>query len=187
MKKGLLMVIVLLSMASFMAAMAYSSATITNAAKLKVVNTNDALLALENTASWSSTVGFKDKTVKIVNGELFFQFGNGVNNSGGEQFHGLQPNSTYEWNYLFTVKNKSAETINVKISLDGPLAQYITLGVTRGEGTGAYWIGKSAPLELNNITSNGLKNIALKIDMPQNSSFTASEILGSIIVEANAR
>ena len=31
------------------------------------------------------------------------------------EFYGLQPNSEYQWNPLFTLRNKSAETIKVTV------------------------------------------------------------------------
>ena len=85
MKKGLLMVVFLLAISSIMAAMSYNKATVTSASELKVVNTNKALLSLEaNTPwSWQSTVGAKDKTAVVKDGELFFQFGKGINGGTG--------------------------------------------------------------------------------------------------------
>ncbi len=195
-KKGLLMVIVLLAMASFMAAMAYSSAKVTNAAQLKVVNTDQALLTLEDHSpwSWQSTVGSKDKTVVVKDGELFFQFGKGINGgTGAAQFYGLQPNSEYTWNYLFTIRNKSAETLKLTVRLDGPFAQYITLGTTTGQGSGANWGTKGQPLVIDTVppeTRSGMqniRNIALKIEIPSGHPVSATELLGSIIVEAEAK
>lgn len=196
MKKGLLMVVILLAMASLMATMAYSSAMITNVAHLKVVTTDKALLALENKAPWGNdrkTTGSKDNTVTIDEGELVFKFGNGVGSSGGEEFHGLQPNSVYTWNYLFTVKNKSAEDIDVTVYLEGDLANYITLGTTDGNGSGASWGSKGSKLVLNNIqpgdnrSSGNIKNIALKIELPPEFKVPEKVLLGKLIVSAEAK
>ena len=73
MKKGLLMVVLLLALSSIMAAMSYNKATVTSASELKVVNTNQALLSLDaNTPwSWQSTVGANDHTTVVKDGELY--------------------------------------------------------------------------------------------------------------------
>ena len=116
MKKGLLMVVLLLALSSIMAAMSYNKATVTSASALKIVNTNEALLSLEATPwSWENRV--KDKTAVVKDGELYFEFGKGIN---GAEFYGLQPNSVYEWSPLFTVRNKSEETLKVTINAEGP-------------------------------------------------------------------
>jgi hypothetical protein len=117
MKKGLLVVVVLLAMASLMAAMAYNTATITNSASLTIVSTDSALLQLD--AKDASKVGMKDEAAKVVDGNLVFNFNKGRE---GSDF-GLQKNSTYEWfnnvsgNYygLFRVWNHSKE--NLKLNL----------------------------------------------------------------------
>jgi hypothetical protein len=194
MKKGLLMVVFLLAISSVMAAMSYNKAAVTNASQLKVVNTNQALLTLEaNTPwSWQSTVGAKDQTAVMKDGELFFQFGKGINGgSGAPEFYGLQPNSEYQWNPLFTLRNKSAETIKVTISATGPYADLITFG-TVGQGGSPAWGTQGDALVINKVSkeiSSGMqniRNIAVRINVPSGETVSAATLLGSIIVESEA-
>jgi hypothetical protein len=128
MKKGLLLVIVLLCVAGLMAAMAYTSATVTNASTITVTNTNAALLAL--IPQLNTAVGNQDGTASIdANGKLFFNFAKGF---GGATF-GLQRSSTYEWHSLFSAKNNSEETIALKVKQDA-LVTGVTLSI-RAAGT----------------------------------------------------
>lgn len=194
MKKGLLMVVFLLAISSVMAAMSYNKATVTSASELKVVNTNQALLTLEaNTPwSWQDTVGAKDLTAVVKNGELFFQFGKGINGgTGAAEFYGLQPNSEYQWNPLFTLRNKSAETIKVSLSATGDYAQYITFG-TVGQGGTPVWGTKGQPLVIDKVTKEtgsgmqNIRNIAVKISLPSGVTVSQTTLLGSIVVGSEA-
>ena len=103
MKKSLLIVIALLAMASLMAAMALTSATVTNAATIKIVNTQDALVALKP----GTGTGNNENTARIVDGNLVFEFGRGKNGA----MYGLQKNSEYVWESLFIVTNHSETPI----------------------------------------------------------------------------
>lgn len=195
-KRSLLVVIALLCMASLMASMAYTTAKVTNVAELKVTNTNSALLTLEaNTPwSWQDTTGAKDKTVVVKDGELYIQLGKGIaGGNGSPQIYGLQPNSEYQWNPLFTLRNKSAETIKVKISATGELAQYITFGTcgqssvndpTWGTQGQSFEIAKLSP-ETNSGMQN-IRNICIKVNIPSKVNFTPEQINESIIVESFA-
>lgn len=196
MKKSLLVVIALLCMASLMAAMAYNTAIVTNAAELKIVNTNDALLTLEaNTPwSWQDKTGAKDHTVVVKDGELYIQFGKGIDRDPSKPaFLGLQPNSEYQWNPLFTLRNKSAETIKVTVSANGDLANYVTFG-TCGQSTvnNPTWGTKGQPLVIDRIdpeTNSGMqniRNICVKINIQSKTEFTPELISESIVVEALA-
>ncbi len=196
MKKGLIVVIALLAVASLMAAMAYNSATVTNAAQLKVVSTDKALLTLEaNTPwSWQSTVGAKDNTATVKDGELFFEFGKGVGRDGSTPvFYGLQPNSEYQWNPLFTMRNKSAETIEVTIEATGPFAEFITFG-TCGQSTqnNPNWGTKGQPLNIGRVpreTGSGMqniRNICVKIQVPSGHALSNTPLDGTILVKALA-
>jgi len=197
MRKGLLLVVVLLMVSCLMAAAAYSSATITNDAQLKVVNTNEALLTLEDHTpwSWQSKVGAKDRTATIVDGELFFQFGKGVDRDGiTPKFYGLQPNSEYQWNPLFTLRNKSAETIEVTLEAEGPFKDYITFGTcgqstvnnpTWGQQGQPYNIGLVPP-ETNSGMQN-IRNICVKINVPSGASISQNALEGTILVKAVAK
>lgn len=112
-RKGLVLVIVMLAIASLMAAMAYNNATIQNHATLKISTTDTSLLAVIPNPD-ANAVGNKDLT-GVVNskGVAEFTFGKGY---GGNDF-GLQPGSFYKWDKLFSVKNNSNETIEVRFKL----------------------------------------------------------------------
>jgi hypothetical protein len=197
MKKSLLSVVFLLATSSAMAAMSYNQATVESASELKVVNTNEALLSLETNTpwSWQNTVGAKDKTAVVKNGELFIQLGKGIDGgSGAEKFYGLQPNSEYQWNPLFTLRNKSAETIKVTISATGPYKDYITFGTVgnpRG-GLAPVWGTKGEALVIDKVTKEtnsgqtNIRNIAVKINIPKGHAVSQAAIMGSIIVKSDA-
>jgi hypothetical protein len=198
MKKGLLLVVLLLAISSVMAAMSYNKATVTNASELKIVNTDSALVTLQADApwSWENKIGAKDKTTVMKNGELFFQFGKGINGgTGAEQFHGLQPNSEYQWNHVFTIRNKSAETVKVTVKATGDLAQYITFGVSNNprSATGPVWGTQGQALVFDNVgpeINSGLqnvRNVAVKINIPSGANVSVAEVLGSIIVDTEAK
>lgn len=195
-KAGIIAIVCLLAVAGIMAAMAYNTANITNESALKVVNTNSALLALEPNGNWSwqSKVGFKDGTARMINGELYFEFGRGVLGV----FRGLQPNSVYEYIPLFLLRNLSAEKIEVTVSAEGPFADYITFGTTdQSKATQkpavANWGNLGKPLNIgtiNPITAQGdmwnIRHIAVKIDVPSGHDVSNDELMGSIIVTAVA-
>ncbi|MEH7387277.1 hypothetical protein V7147_17955 [Bacillus sp. JJ1521] len=199
MKKGLLMVVFLLAISSVMAAMSYNKATVTNAAELKIVNTDTALVTLQKDApwSWENKTGAKDDTTVMKDGELFFQFGKGINGGTGEaQFHGLQPNSEYQWNHVFTIRNKSAETVNVTVRATGDLAQYVTFGTShnpRAASPEPTWGKQGKSLVFENVgpeVRSGLQNVrsvAVKINIPSGAKVSQEEVLGSIIVETEAK
>lgn len=193
---GIILVVCLLAVAGIMAAMAYNTATVTNEAALKVVNTNKALLALEPDGEWSweNKVGFKDGTARIIDGQLYFEFGRGVLGV----FRGLQPNSVYEYIPLFTIRNLSEEKIEVTISAEGPFADYITFGTTsqgmaNKKPAEANWGAMGEPLNIGTISpikATGdmwnIRNIAVKLDIPSNHVVSNTELQGSVIVTAVA-
>ncbi|WHZ02805.1 hypothetical protein QNH48_28450 [Neobacillus sp. YX16] len=198
MKKGLLLVVLLLAMSSVMAAMSYNKATVTNASELKIVNTDKALVTLQADApwSWENKIGAKDKTTIMKDGELFFQFGKGINGgTGAAEFHGLQPNSEYQWNHVFTVRNKSAETVKVTVRATGDLADYITFGVSHNPRTGndPTWGTKGQALVFDNVTpevnsgQTNIRNVAVKINIPSGVNVSPKDVLGSIVVETEAK
>lgn len=123
-KIGILIIAVLLALVGTMAALAYNTATVTNAGEIKIASTNQALLAL---GTLTDIVGNKDKTAEVVDGDLVFQFGRGNNPSfGGDLNYGLQKNSVYEWwkgglsnTGMFYIQNRSAESIELSISTSG--------------------------------------------------------------------
>lgn len=197
MKKRLAVIALLLCMAFVMASMAYTAATVTNVAALKIVNTNEALISLEDNTpwSWQSKVGAKDKTAVVENGELVIRFGRGVDRDGiTPKFYGLQPNSSYEWSPLFTMRNKSAETIEVTVSIDAAYASYVTFGTMGATGvTATTWGVQGQPLVFSSIPPESgsgmqnIRNICVKIDIPTGVTVSQSELTGAIIVSAKAK
>ncbi|MGI5876173.1 MAG: hypothetical protein ACOX6X_05065 [Dethiobacteria bacterium] len=101
-KATVLFLMLLIVLACVTAAMCYSAAVVHSPAVLKVVSTNEALLALIPAEDLAEAGRF----CTIEDGVLYFDF------SGGE---GLPANSEWQWPHLFTVKNNSAETVNFAI------------------------------------------------------------------------
>lgn len=146
MKKGLVMVVLLLALSSIMAAMSYTSATVTSAMSGTVVNTSDALLAL--------TAG-KHEAVRIDNGVLKIDFNNGEKSSQTGNTYGLQKHSEYIWNGLFNIKNNSENRVDVTIKTENNLPSDAKLYVKTGNGT---WTEINS---VNGYTHPGL-NVAFK-------------------------
>lgn len=128
MRKSVILVVVLFAVASLMGAFAYNQAVVESDQTLKVVATNQALLALKP----GDGVGNKDKTAYVdSDGILKIDFGRGLGENG---FHGLQPGSTYTWNKLISIQNKSAETVEVTLNLENGVA-ISTVAIANVEGT----------------------------------------------------
>ena len=109
MKKSLLVVIALLAMASLMAAMAFTSASLRNTAAFTVKNTNEALLAIE--AGNHNAAGYS--TNGRTSNHLVIDWAKGFEN---ESF-GVQKGSLYIWEKLFKVTNNSENSVLVKIKI----------------------------------------------------------------------
>ncbi|MDX1699375.1 MAG: hypothetical protein R3250_02095 [Melioribacteraceae bacterium] len=198
MKKSLLSVVFLLATSSAMAAMSYNQASVESASELKVVSTDQALISLEaNTPwSWQSTVGAKDKTTVVKDGELTFQFGKGVDRDGSTaKFYGLQPNSEYEWNPLFTLRNKSAETVKITVRAEGQykdLISFASVSQAQAQSGDFTWGVQGDNLVIQKVTKESnsgmqnIRNIAVKITVPSGHTISQEELMGSIIVESEA-
>ena len=124
-KVGILLIVALLAVSGIMAAMAYSSASVTNAASMKVINTNDALVALAP----NTGVGYNDATAWIEDNVLQFDFARGrgrhpLNLPFGERY-GFQPGSTYTWERLFKISNNSKDAVVFHITQTN--LKYITV------------------------------------------------------------
>ncbi|NDI33809.1 DUF1102 domain-containing protein [Chengkuizengella sediminis] len=115
MKKPILLLLSLLTVSSVMAAFAFTGATVSNSASLSVTSSDESLIALIPYSEEDDVAGVKDSFVYIDGGKLKIDLAKGL---GGESF-GVQPNSTYEWEHLFKVKNNSEETIEFNITKDG--------------------------------------------------------------------
>ncbi|MBM7618555.1 hypothetical protein JOC95_000397 [Bacillus tianshenii] len=105
-KKGLVAVVLTLSLSSVMAAMSYSSASVTNDMSVKLTDTSSALLALEPSSEHNAATD-----AHITANMLKLDLSKGYNNGD----FGVQPNSTYSWNDLFKVKNNSEHEVTVSI------------------------------------------------------------------------
>jgi len=110
MKKSLLLVVALLCMASLMAAMAFTSATVTSGASFLVSNTNAALLALE--AGDHEAANY---TTGSTSNELVIDWAKGKDGNP----YGVQSGSIYTWDKLFKVTNNSEK--DVKVSINVPI------------------------------------------------------------------
>ncbi|MHB1484145.1 MAG: hypothetical protein ACYCYI_05730 [Saccharofermentanales bacterium] len=138
-KRSLLIILILVCVASLMAVMAYNTAIVTNAAEIKISNTNVALLALGPHGG----VGNKDQTAYLDGGDLMFEFGRGNNPFfGGDMNYGLQRNSVYEWwnggasnTGMFYIQNRSAETIKVYLRVTG-VPSGVTFATNQSMGDG---------------------------------------------------
>ena len=108
MRKSLLVVVVLLCVASLMAAMAYTRAEVHNDAKMRIVATNAALLRFDNYGAGPGEVGY---TTGIENGMMWFDFTQGKDKAG------FQPGSTYVYKDLFRIINNQPEGMNVNIQV----------------------------------------------------------------------
>lgn len=142
MKKSLLVVVVLLAMASLMAAMAYTTATVTSHADMIVRSTDMALLRFDNYGSPE-----KDYTSGIKDGEMWFDFTQGTVKKG------FQPNSEYTYSNLFRIINEQnrdngrQSTIKITATTDLPyLFLYDkngTMLIENGNPTGNYGVAGS--------------------------------------------
>jgi hypothetical protein len=114
-RRSLLIVVALLCMASLMAAMAFTSASVTSDAKFTVANSDEALLALVPGEHAAAEIGGGHPSNAQ---RLVINWDKGVD---GEDF-GIQPYSTYLWEDLFAVRNNSENPIHVEVYLDPDLA-----------------------------------------------------------------
>lgn len=194
-KKGLLLVVALLALSGLMAAMAYSQATITNAASLTVANTNEALLALKPLGG----VGNLDETARLVDGDLVFSFGRGMGpfaRAGKE--YGLQRDSVYQWGGnantgMFEIWNNSRDHIHVSMgTVNVPAGVRIFVKSTSGNDLTAGerpWIEitnkNSVKVEHCSINEGTQHYIAVRIEVSKTApNVTSSDM--KIIVGAEA-
>lgn len=98
-KKSLLLVVALLALSGLMAAMAYSNAHVSSKTMAALVTTDQAWLALEPNPE------FTDFAYVTDDGVLRIDFV-GPN-------RGFQPNSTYNFNELFYIKNNLSKPVKV--------------------------------------------------------------------------
>lgn len=125
MRKGLVMVVLLLALSSIMAAMSYTSATVTSAMSGTVVNTGDALLALKKGSHKATT---------IENGVLKIDFNKGNISTMPVKSYGLQKHSEYIWNGLFSIQNNSENKVDIAIKTENNLPSGVKLYVKTENG-----------------------------------------------------
>jgi len=109
MKKSLLSVVFLLATSSAMAAMSYSSASVTSDMSVSMVGTDQALLALKESTTHNAS--FYNS---VSANRLELNLNKGLDNVE----YGVQANSVYKWDDLFEVKNNSEHDVNVTIKLN---------------------------------------------------------------------
>jgi hypothetical protein len=126
-KKGLAAVVLTLSLSSVMAAMSYSSASVTSDMSVKLTNTQDALLALE--ASQEHNAAYYGSATSDI---LKLDLSKGLDNDT----FGVQPFSVYEWDDLFKVENNSEHAVDVTIKLDSNVGGRIEI---QGKAAGENW------------------------------------------------
>lgn len=181
MKKSLLMVVLMLAMSSIMAAMSYSSATVTSAMTGTVKSTTDSLLALN--------IG-KHKATTIEAGVLKIDFNKGNVTSMPVSTYGLQKHSEYVWNELFSVKNNSENMVNATIKVENNLPTGVQMFAKVGNGT---WteINSTSGLVIPDIpiafktNSTHEKNIDIKVVVSPNASL--GNFNPNLVVAAEAK
>lgn len=177
-RRSLLIVVALLCMASLMAAMAFTSATVTNPATMSIVNSAEAYVRAYP-AHHTNEVGYKDVNVFIgEDGRFTFDFTKGAHGIGAT---GFQPGSRYEFNDLFTIYDESKDAINVWLENDG--LKYIT--VKYGD-TILIDNGDNTEAKVSMGSSAGLWNLDVIFDIPEDAPM--EDITnGSIIIHAEPR
>lgn len=155
-KKSLALVIMLLGMASFLVAMAYTSAEAKAGYTLSVTNTDEALLALIPNED-------ADGTAEIKEGRLELSFG------------AIQPDSIYFWKDLVTVKNNSKGAVEVKFAVKVDEGEESYVAITDAEGKA---------IEDIELAGEGTQDISFKVTVPEGAN--SGDSPGTIIVSATA-
>ena len=109
MKKSLMIVVALLAIAGLMAAMAYTSATVTSYGQFEIKNTDEAMLAFipgADHGDYAKLIDESDHWTKNASKKLDLDLGI------------VQSQSVYKWNELFRVQNNTNHWVEVKIELD---------------------------------------------------------------------
>lgn len=181
MKKSLLVVVVLLCMASILAALAYNNAYVQNPTLLKVVSTEDALVAIKP----GTGLGNYDETAEVVDGVMHVNFGRGLD----RQMFGLQPGSGYTWNNLFTVTNNSSEPISYRFTVSGNISPHITITENEREGNSgglAYKDLKAGDKPIYRTIEPG-EELSFKVHIWNHQNTKLEDLYGTIQVNTYAR
>ena len=164
-KVGILVIIALLAVTGIMAAMAYTTAEVTNEGELSVVNTNMGLLGIRAGNYAAATYDNE--------GRIDFDFTKGEHATGVSGTLGLQPGSVYKWNNLFFVKDNTKDDVDVEFTVDieseeGIMEDYITVQLQHPvyndvlfEDGNSYWFS------FEGLTISILE-VGVIIDVPEN-------------------
>lgn len=174
-KVTVLLIMLLIVLTCITAAMSYSAAVIQSPAVLKVVSTDEALLALIPVRELEETGDF----CTIEGGVLNFNF------SGGK---GFTANSEWNWPHFFTVKNNSAE--NIKFTIENTGIPYLNLKAyvpDSSPGTGSSIVmvigGTNQQNAYYRLSPGEQANIAVSFDIAEN-NLSVSDGTLSVISEA---
>lgn len=164
-RKSLVLVVLLLCLASMMAAMAYTSAEVTAGYTVRVVNADEALLALIPNAADADGTAYIN-----TSGDLVLDFGR-VGNNG--DFSGLQPGSTYKWDGLVSLQNNSQNKIKVNVSVDGVAAEYLTISDSKGN-----------QVKNLNVNANNSEALSFEVSVPK-AVPAGLPLMGNIVISAS--
>lgn len=198
---GILVLTCLLLVTGMTAAFAYNTATVTNAGQITVNNTSEALLALVP----STGDGNRDLTAAVSDGNLVFSFGRGIPPYfAGDHNYGLQKNSVYIWGGpdainplgLFTVQNRSAETIKVEMKVkDLPSGVKMYFAGRTYSGDLSDWVNVTdgsfhlIPVSYwtQNYGTGCSSQVSVKIVVDDTASFSPTTTSISVMVKATAQ
>ncbi len=175
-KVTVLLIMLLIVLTCITAAMSYSAAVIQSPAVLKVVSTDEALLALIPVRELEETGDF----CTIEGGVLNFNF------SGGK---GFTANSEWNWPHFFTVKNNSAENIKFTIENTGiPLINLEAYAPGSSLGSGILMVENGA--NINNaycsLSPGHTANIAVSFNIGENNLSVSDGTFGTLSVISEA-
>lgn len=177
-RRSLLVVVALLCMASLMAAMAYTSAIVTNPASMSIVNSAEAYLRVYPSFHVNNPEnGYKDVNVFVDenDGRFKFDFTKGAHGVGAT---GFQPGSKYEFDNLFVIYNESKDAVKYWIECEN--LKYITI---KAGGTVLVQDGVSTSNTVSIGSSAGTWWLDVSFDIP-NDADMEDITNGEVIIHA---
>lgn len=185
MRKVAILLVVALALVAMVSA--YSSASVANSATMAVRSTDSSLLTLY----CGTGVGYKDANCSLTNGVLVFDFRKGLSKFGTGL--GVQRNSTYEWEQIFWLYNKSNDKIQFRVDNAG--LQYIDVGLldsTTPKTQWWHWLdetlfvndGVNQPAVWVTLGADSVVPVGVRFEVPPGA--TLGEISGSLTVQAKA-
>ncbi|MFC4779158.1 hypothetical protein ACFO9Q_20390 [Paenibacillus sp. GCM10023252] len=133
MKKSLIIVVALLAISGVMAAMAFTSATVTNSASFTISKTTGALLAMTKgnhaAAYYGGPRGEAEEhlIIDLAKGRDGLSFG-------------VQKNSTYQWDKLFQVTNNNENPVKLQVYLATNATQQGKFSIKGNGDTNWAWV-----------------------------------------------